>query len=256
MTPRSTKNVKGDVTSLSDSWSKDDAVHYYSSHRNSISDTYESERFFLSRYVRPGYSVLDVGCATGGFVHVFYEYEPTVTYTGIDISSEMIEQARKLHPGIRFEVTDANQIPFADDSFNIVFISGALHMAPNWREILREAWRVTKDFIIFDVRLKEFPPVIDDSALSYEKIAFSGSWDGKTIVPYIIVDVKTFIDEINTLAPSPSTRQFHGYFHKVSEMTVTPEREVCMTMCCLIKSTRTGEADLWDIPLSYPFEGT
>ena len=249
MTIPRNSNETGDRISLSDSWSQENAVRYYSSHRNSVIDTYESERFFLSKYIRPGSSILDIGCATGGFIHVFQEYEPTISYTGVDISPEMITQARKLHPGVRFEATDGDRLPFADDSFSIVFISGALHMAPNWRDILSEAWRVTKDFFIFDVRLKEKPPVIEDSTISYEKIAFNGAWDGKTIVPYIVVDVGSFIHEIDTLAPSPFARQFHGYFHPVSEMTVTPQREVCMTMCCLIKSKQGFEVDLWDIPL-------
>lgn len=249
--PQKIKKNK-DPAHFGNSWSQENAVRYYSSHRNSVTDTYESERFFLSKYIRPGSSVLDIGCATGGFIHVFLEYEPTISYTGVDISPEMISRARELHPGIHFEVADGNRLPFADKSFSIVFISGALHMAPNWREILAEAWRVTKDFFIFDVRLREKPPVIEDSTISYEKIAFSGAWDGKTIVPYIIVDVRSFLRELEQLRPAPAYRQFHGYFHPVSEMTVAPEKEVCMTMCCLIKGAREGVSDLWDIPLEVP----
>lgn len=249
--PRKNKKT-GDRTSFGDSWSQENAVRYYSSHRNSVSETYESERFFLSKYIHAGSSVLDVGCATGGFLHVFEEYEPTISYTGVDISPEMISQARKLHPGIRFDVADGDRLPFADNSFNIVFISGALHMAPNWRDILAEAWRVTQDYFIFDVRLREKPPVIEDSTISYEKIAFNGAWDKKTIVPYIIVDVMSFVSELDRLRPAPAFRQLHGYFHPVSAMTVAPEKEVCMTMCCLVKGAHEGIFDLWDIPLKVP----
>jgi SAM-dependent methyltransferase len=240
------------TTSCSDSWSHNNAVQYYSSHRNTLSETYESERFFLSRFVQPGYTVLDIGCATGGFAQVFTEYEPTVSYTGVDISAEMIRHARVLHPGIRFEVADGDNLPFETSSFDIVFISGALHMAPNWREILAEGWRVAKKYFIFDVRLKDIPPSIEDKNISFEKIAFSGPWDGKTIVPYIIIDVKTFIRALNLLSPAPVIRQVHGYYHPVSEMTVSPEKQVCMTMCCLIKQQPGGEEDLWDIPIPCP----
>lgn len=244
---QSVKNI-----SNSDSWSHENAIRYYSSHRNSVAETYESEKFFLSRIIEPGYSILDIGCATGGFVNVFREFEPTVSYTGVDISADMIRQARILHPGNRFEVADGNNLPFENDRFDIVFSSGALHMAPNWREILAEGWRVANRYFIFDVRLKNTPPSIEDIHQSFEKIAFSGQWDGETIVPYIIIDVKMFKRTIEALNPAPSVWQIHGYYHPVSEMTVTPEKEVCMTMCCLIKNRSYRKKDLWDIPIPQP----
>lgn len=234
------------------SWSHEDAVSYYSTHRNSVADVYESERFFLSKVIRFGSSVLDIGCAAGGFLNVFKGIDPSVSYTGVDISEEMISQACRLHPGIDFRVSDGNKLPFENERFDIVFSSGALHMAPNWREILVEGWRVTKKYFVFDVRLREYPPSIEDARISYEKIAFSGQWDGKTVVPYIIIDVKKFIQSLDMLAPRPAARQVYGYFHRVSEMTVSPEKEVCMTMCCLVKPEACNEQDLWNIPLKYP----
>ena len=237
----------------SDSWSHENAIRYYSSHRNSVEEVYESEKFFLSRVLKPGHSILDIGCATGGFVNVFRQYEPTISYTGVDISPDMIRQARILHPGIRFEAADGNHLPFDDNSFDIVFSAGALHMAPNWREILEEGWRIASRYFIFDIRLKMDPPTIDDIHQSFEKIAFSGQWDGKTIVPYIIIDVKRFIQTIDALHPEPSARQIHGYYHPVSDMTISPEKEACMTMCCLIKNASHGEKDLWDIPIPRPY---
>lgn len=242
----------GNPIRISDSWSHTNAINYYCSHRNSVADIYESEKFFLSQVLEPGYSILDIGCATGGFVNVFREYEPTVSYTGVDISTEMIRQARILHPEIHFEVADGNNLPFGNNSFDIVFSSGALHMAPNWREILAEGWRIANRYFIFDVRLKNSPPTIEDINLSFERIAFSGQWDGKTIVPYIIIDVKMFKQTLDALHPAPSVQQIHGYYHPVSDMTVTPEKEVCMTMCCLIKNAADGKTDLWDIPLPQP----
>lgn len=231
------------------SWSHKNAVEYYSQHRNSITDTYESERFFLSKIIRPGYSVLDVGCAAGGFVDIFRNYERSITYTGVDISPEMIHQARILHPDVHFEVIDGGNLPFESNHFDIVFCSGALHMAPNWREILSESWRVTKTAFLFDIRIKAFPPSIEDSKRSYQKIEFNGKWDGKTIVPYIIIDIKTFLQSVKNLCPPPKVRQVHGYFHPVSSTVISPEKEALMTMCCLTKNNIHNESDLWDVPL-------
>lgn len=232
------------------SWSHDNAVRYYSSHRNTIGDVYDSEKFFLSRIIRDRQSVLDIGCATGGFYEVFKTYVPTITYTGIDISPEMIRQAKILHPEAMFQVTDGGRLPYGDDSFDMVFSAGALHMTPNWRDVLREGWRVTKKYFLFDVRIKESPPSIENAQVSYQKIEFSGRWDGKTIVPYIIIDIATFISELDALSPSPAVRQLHGYFHPVSDMVVSTENKVCMTMCCLIKHCPGSEKDLWDLPIA------
>jgi ubiquinone/menaquinone biosynthesis C-methylase UbiE len=243
------KEQVGKKTVWGDSWSHENAIQYYSLHRNSVKDTYESERFFLSRIIKPECSILDIGCATGGFYNIFKEYEQSITYTGVDISSEMIRQARILHPGVHFKVTDGSNLPFERDSFDIVFSSGALHMTPNWREILAEGWRVAKSSFLFDVRIKELPPSIEDANQSYQKIEFSGVWDGKTIVPYIIIDIKTFMQNLASLHPTPVVRQIHGYYHPVSDMTISPEKQVYMMMCCLIKNASCGEKDLWDFPI-------
>lgn len=92
-------------------------------------------------------------------------------------------------------------------------------MTENWREILHEGWRVTKKYFIFDIRLTDKTSTIEDISISYEKIA---------------------------------VQRFYGYYHPVSEMTVSPEKEVCMTMCYLGKSKKTGETDTWEIPIERP----
>lgn len=65
---------------------------------------------------QPGDRVLDLGCAAGAITHYLstFDAEPV----GIDFEPLAIQRARELFPGLRFEVADATQLPFADASFD------------------------------------------------------------------------------------------------------------------------------------------
>jgi SAM-dependent methyltransferase len=65
---------------------------------------------------QPADRVLDLGCAAGGVTHYLSTFgaEPV----GIDLQPLAIERARELFPGLRFEVANATQLPFADASFD------------------------------------------------------------------------------------------------------------------------------------------
>jgi len=247
------KDEKNRSISYDKSWSKPNAVKYFSSCRNSIDEVYDSEKHFLMQVLKPDYSILDIGCAAGGFYNVFKHLEPTISYTGVDISPEMIEKARTLHPDIPFHVSRGNKFPFNNQSFDVVYCSGALHMTFDWRDLLKEGWRVTKKYFVFDVRLTENSRTIEDMQKSYEKIAFYDEWDGTSIVPYIIINVKDFLHTLESLDPTPALQQVYGYNHPVSDMTVSPEKQVCMTMCCLGKTKKSMEKNTWEIPIKSPF---
>jgi SAM-dependent methyltransferase len=82
---------------------------------------------FVNNYVRPspGLRVLDVGCGPGRFVTEL----PGVDYTGIDLSAEYIEAARRDYGHLgRYLVGTAEHIP-ADDlgTFDVVVAMALLH---------------------------------------------------------------------------------------------------------------------------------
>ena len=64
-----------------------------------------------------------------------------------DYSDGMIREARKgrCPENLRFEVADAEHLPYGDDSFDAVIIANALHIVPNPEKALREIDRVLKD---------------------------------------------------------------------------------------------------------------
>lgn len=216
-------------------WSTENAVHFYSSHRNSVGEVYASEKKILTLVLKPEFSILDLGCAAGGFYRVLKSFEPTISYTRVDISHVMIRKALLQFPGIPFLVTEGSTFPFQDQSFDLVYCSGAHHLSEDWREILREGWRVTKKYFIFDIRKTETIPTLENIQVSYEKIAFNNNWDEVFLVPGIIVNVNDFMNVLASLDLVPVVQRVYGYYYPVSAKTVSPEHQVYRTMCCLGK---------------------
>ncbi len=72
--------------------------------------------------------VLDVGCGDGATALYFLKHFPAFEITGIDVSEESIAvaAARKL-ANAAFSVYSGNNFPFADETFDLVFIAGVLH---------------------------------------------------------------------------------------------------------------------------------
>ncbi len=87
--------------------------------------------------------LLDVGCGTGAGSRAAAAVAASVV--GIDLSPEMIDRAVRLANGIgnvRFEVADAERLPFDDGEFTAVLCSNSFHHYPNPLEAAREMARV------------------------------------------------------------------------------------------------------------------
>lgn len=76
-------------------------------------------------------SVLDAGCGTGSILEMLQRDYPDARYTGIDLSSKMIEVAkRKALPGVTFLQGDCENLPFEANSFDAVLCSQSFHHYP------------------------------------------------------------------------------------------------------------------------------
>lgn len=73
---------------------------------------------------RPGERILDLGCGTGHLTAQIAQSGADVL--GFDSSPEMIDQARRAHPAVRFEIGDARDFSFGADS-DAVFSNAVLH---------------------------------------------------------------------------------------------------------------------------------
>ncbi|WP_121741672.1 methyltransferase domain-containing protein [Natronorubrum halophilum] len=91
-------------------------------------------------------AVLDVGCGTGFATEGLLEHVEEVY--ALDQSEHQLEQAYakfgKAAPPVHFHRGDAERLPFATDTFDVVWSSGSIEYWPNPILALREFRRVLK----------------------------------------------------------------------------------------------------------------
>lgn len=102
---------------------------------------------FLLPHLRPGISLLDLGCGPGSITAGLAEAVAPGTVTGLDINPSVIASARAAHGGpvgLSFTIGDAGALPFADATFDAVFAHALLQHAHSPIAVLREAFRVLR----------------------------------------------------------------------------------------------------------------
>jgi ubiquinone/menaquinone biosynthesis C-methylase UbiE len=104
-----------------------------------------------------GGRVLDVATQEGHFVQILMENLQSYTeIVGIDINEQAIEAAQDSldQSDIQFLVMNAENLDFADESFDTVSISASFHHLSNIDQVLKEMYRVLKlegHFIIVEM---------------------------------------------------------------------------------------------------------
>lgn len=96
--------------------------------------------------IRPGSSILDVGCGAG---HYFASLRKVIdcefTYVGVDATPAYLSLAQKAfaeQAGVTFQVADIYNLPFADQSFDIVMCNNLLLHLPTIKPAIAELYRV------------------------------------------------------------------------------------------------------------------
>ena len=105
-----------------------------------------------------GSSILDVGCAKGFMLHDFIELIPGISVKGVDISQYAIDNAIE-NIKDHAQVGDARELPFEDNSFDVVISITTVHNFEREKciQALREIERVSrgKSFVTVDAYSNE-----------------------------------------------------------------------------------------------------
>jgi ubiquinone/menaquinone biosynthesis C-methylase UbiE len=121
-----------------------------------IAELYEER--FVPRLFRPwarhvveeaaltaGQRILDVACGTGIVARTAADRLGNgANVVGVDLNENMLAVARRVAPGIEWRAGDAANLPFDDDSFDVVFCQAALMFFPDPVKALREMGRVLR----------------------------------------------------------------------------------------------------------------
>lgn len=95
--------------------------------------------------LKPGDRILDVGCGKAFLLYDFTQAVPGIEVTGIDISEYGVSHAKEeVRPFLK--VCSATELPFEDNSFDLVFSINTLHNLYCFEldKALREIERVSK----------------------------------------------------------------------------------------------------------------
>lgn len=91
---------------------------------------------------KAGQSLLDVGCGSGRLLRDAADMGLHVS--GVDISEVGLAQARSRVPDADLRVARAEELPFADGSYDLVSCTGSLEHVSDIARAVREMSRVTK----------------------------------------------------------------------------------------------------------------
>lgn len=90
------------------------------------------------------YSVLDVGCGPGYFLSVLQESYPQFHLVGIDIEHDLLEAAKERTKQIPLFQSSAQDLPFAENSFDLLFCNQVVEHLPEPIHFFQEAQRVLR----------------------------------------------------------------------------------------------------------------
>jgi ubiquinone/menaquinone biosynthesis C-methylase UbiE len=138
---------------------KDSEIAFFDSH--GASDAYdvfspETNERLIDNFVRlsglpAGARVVDLGCGSGVFTNVLHQRG--YRCSGVDLSPNLIKIARGKYSGIEFIEGDIEHLPFPDDYFDGVLLSGVLHHLPELSRCANEVMRILKPggrYVAFD----------------------------------------------------------------------------------------------------------
>lgn len=109
--------------------------------------------FKLIKKLKNVKTVLDVGCGPGAYCAELHKKGYDVT--GIDYSKNVIDRAKKEHLKMNFDVGSAYNLPYKNESFDLVICIGLLQCVYDAEKVIDELARTAKKHIIISTLLRE-----------------------------------------------------------------------------------------------------
>lgn len=90
------------------------------------------------------FSVLELGCSAGGMTHLFAKYFKKIVAVDIDIKAIEIAKSSNKDKNVLFQLSDALNLPFNDQSFDLVICNHVYEHVPSAQKMMKEIHRVLK----------------------------------------------------------------------------------------------------------------
>jgi 2-polyprenyl-3-methyl-5-hydroxy-6-metoxy-1,4-benzoquinol methylase len=214
------------MSNNAESWSQSKVVSFFDKNRSRTADVYPSEWFFLKEKLKEGVSILDIGCAQGGFAGMIAEHIDSFSYTGVDISGEMIAKAKVKYPQHTFHEVKENDYSKIIGMYDLTLVLGILHLHESWRDTIQIAWEHTKSSLIIDLR-EIFENTIEDKNKSYFTMDINGNnEDYSEVLPYNLINSGDSLKIINSICKGAEKISYYGYSQDPAKTAVTPTNKI------------------------------
>lgn len=121
-------------------WSDSDIVDAYVERFAPI--TGEVAQELVNRFVKPGLAALDLCCGHGQLTAMLASAGAATT--GLDFSPDMLERAKAIAPQAELKEGDAGDLPFPDNSFDLIVCNFGMMHLPDQPKALSEIRRVLR----------------------------------------------------------------------------------------------------------------
>lgn len=200
---------------------------------------FRSEKYFMDKVIKTGHRVLDVGCAAGGIYNILRNKAGCVKYTGLDIDEACIKAAREKYPDAEFMTGDFLGNKFESDSFDVAISLLVMGMQPDYKKFISELVRVSRQYVIFDVRLRYDGTTVIDKDTSYFYYHSSGKRNY-----YVVLNVFELINFLHIESLHLKSIRMYGCHpkDKSSAFVPMPKNKMIVATVCLEKYPQ-GERD-------------
>lgn len=131
------------------------------------------QRIFDSLNIKNGDKLLDVACGNGRLLELLSK-KADINGFGADISDKMIEEAKKQNPNFEFHVAGCDELPFSDNSMDIITVCASFHHFPDVKKFSSEAGRVIKKGGIICIAEVYLPTVLRVICNPFVKLSKAG----------------------------------------------------------------------------------
>jgi SAM-dependent methyltransferase len=218
---------------------------FFIGHRSQVDHLYRSEKFFLPDLVAQSKDFLDIGCACGDFSRIVRQYNPAITYTGVDIIDRFVTIARERYPQDTFIQSDGIHSGLADKSFDLVHSSGILHLNSRYMDIVREMYRVSSRHVLCDFRLTLGPQVVGEMDVN-----LSGQGVETQTLPYYVLNLEAHLSALKALNPAPERIVVKGYAHPPTKAARIDIDAIIMAFFWISKGTVATGSTVVEIDLN------
>jgi len=157
----------------------DTTRHVEETRRFQLRDVNVDAAFFLP-FLRPGMTLLDVGCGPGSITAGLAGLIAPGRVIGADKDPARIETASRdaAADGVSYRVADVTALPFEDDHFDAVFANALIEHLPDPGAGVKELMRVLKPGGAVGVRCPDWSSALlhPDNDLMWASIALRNRW--------------------------------------------------------------------------------